>query len=222
MKTHAFMAAAAAAAAAVALTGSPAQAAVQYGFDTDAQGWTVEQGGRLTYVASGGNPGGYLEFADISSDDMLAVLALPGVDWSAYRGGTLSFDARNLSGNTNFYASFGQLTFSGQGVSTETVDVIPLGEPAAGPAWHHYTIPLTDALFGPNLATALGQVTRVTLRTEFATSDPALFDTVHGGPGFDERVGIDNIQLAAVPEPASWALMLGGGLLALALRRSGR
>ncbi|MBW8843465.1 MAG: PEP-CTERM sorting domain-containing protein [Burkholderiales bacterium] len=186
-------------------------AASAAGFATDAEGWTIPAGsGIQTWVATGGNTGGWLQVEDIdgNTDIILTAPASWLGNWSAYLGGTLSFDAKNVNGIAPDWPGFGQISISGPGGNVQ-LDAVAAGLPPADGQWHHYEIALTPAAgWGSQaaLAGALANVTSLTLNGEF-----------HAGPG--EVLGLDNIQVSAVPEPASAALLLGGlGLLA-GLRR---
>ena len=88
------------------------------------------------------------------------------------------------------------------------------GQPPSDGLWHTYTIHLDAATFGngSTLATVLGAVSVVHLTGEFHDSSDNGF----------EVLAIDNIRVSAVPEPASWALLLAGGLLLPALRNRRR
>lgn len=211
MRAHLRPAAVAAAVAATVLAG-PAQAAVNFGFDTGAQGWTVVEGGAMSWVASGGNGGGYLQFTDLNSEDMRGEITLGGADWSPYLGGTLSFDARNISGHTDFWSPFGEVRITPTSGSPVTIDIAAPGQPHQDGLWRTYTVVLSPASF----AAVLGSVQSLSIKTEFAVSDP-------GQPASFETMGLDNVRLtAAVPEPSAWLLMLGGGLLLGAARRRAR
>ncbi len=176
-----------------------ARAELNYGFDSGAQGFSASNG-TLSWVAGAG--GGWLSVRDRdSSNDML--LNFPDLgDWSSYRGGTLSFDARNASdpGATDpDWSHFGETTFAGAGLSV-TQDLVAAGQPAADGQWHHFTVQLTDAHFGANLPLVLAALSSATLNVEF-----------HQTFGTDyETVELDNIRVAAVPEPASAVLWLAG------------
>lgn len=183
--------------------------ALEFGFDTDAQGWTVSGGAVLTHQAAGGNPGGYLQLIDTDIDEfwLQAPTAMLG-DWSSYLGGILFFDARNTNGQTPDWPLFGSLRL----VSGSTVLEMSLG-PNAGPpedgAWMRYTISLSDSIWGPNLAPVLTHLDALSLQGEYHE-------------GVSEILGIDNITIyPEVPEPAAW-WMLALGLPVLARRRAHR
>lgn len=179
--------------------GFAASAALAAGFNTDAEGWTTSNGGDQVWMASGGNGGGWLQVTDTSGDDFLlnAPAAWLG-NWSAYAGGTLSFDAKNINGDSPDWAPFGEVIITGTG-GTLVFDMAAVNTPPADGQWHRYSFVLPSSA-------VLSNVTSLTLKGEFHN-------------GITEVVGIDNIQITAVPEPTEAVLLLGGlGLLA-ALRR---
>jgi hypothetical protein len=183
--------------------------ALEFGFDTDAQGWTASSGASLTHQASGGNPGGFLELLDTTDDDflLLAPTAVLG-DWSAYLGGSLSFDARNINGDTPDWPHFGSLRLS-SGSNVLEMDLVAAGEPPMDGAWHRYSISLSEAIWGPNLALVLADLDGLSLKGEFHD-------------GVSEILGIDNLSInAVVPEPAAW-WMLALGLPVLGRRHAHR
>ncbi|KQV50276.1 hypothetical protein ASC95_12880 [Pelomonas sp. Root1217] len=175
------------------------------GFATDAEGWTTPVGGTQAWQATGGNGGGWVQVEDLDGNTDILLTAPSGWlgNWSAYLGGTLSFDARTVNNASVDWSGFGEVRISGPGGSL----VLDLAPAAPDGQWRHYSAALTPAAgWGPSLASVLANVTSLTINGEF-----------HAGPG--EVVGFDNIQVTAVPEPASAALLLGGlGLLA-GLRR---
>lgn len=193
---------------AAATLAASAQAHVLFDFNTDAQGWTASNGGQLTHVASGGNGGGFLSILDVSSDDFLAVApaAVLGAR-SSWLGGVLSFDARNLNNDTPDWGDFGRITLTG-GAGSLTLDLITGNQPPADGQWHRYSVALTEAVWGAALPGVLADLTGLSIKGEFHN-------------GVSELVGLDNIAITAVPEPAQWALLLAGGLLLPVLRRRG-
>lgn len=193
----------------------PAQAqTITSGFDTGLDGWTGA-GGAVTWVSSGGNPGGYLRQADNLNTWMtvFAPSAFLG-NLSAYLGGSLSFDARNLGSapDLNQAPLFGTVTITGTGGSASRT-LGGLGQPPAGNLWNGYSAALTAGLWTGNLTAALNNVTEISVVLEFNN------DIV-------EVAGFDNFKLqgvSTVPEPSSFALVgFGAALVGVGLRRKAR
>jgi len=188
-------------------------AATAAGFDAGDEGWTTPVaplGGTQTWVASGGNGGGWLQVTDLNggSDILISAPSAWLGNWSAFLGGTLSFDAKNANRISNDWPGFGEIVISGP-AGTVQLDIVAANQPPTDDQWHHYSVALAPADGWSNpgsLASVLANVASLTINGEF-----------HAGPG--EVVGFDNIQVTAVPEPASAALLLAGVGLLAGLRR---
>jgi hypothetical protein len=200
-------------AAAITALASPANSqTITSGFDSGLEGWT-SNGGAVSWVSSGGSPGGYLQQSDNASSWMTvsAPSAFHG-NLSAFLGGTLSFDARNFGGAPDLTSAplFGTVTITGSGGSA-TRTLGGLGQPPVDQLWHAYSATLSSALWSGNLVGALSNVTSISVVLEFNN------DIV-------ETAGFDNFTLQAVattvPEPSSFAMVgLGVALVAVRFRR---
>lgn len=186
----------------LALGAAAADANISSSFGSRLEGWTGA-GGTVSYVASGGNGGGYLSQTDTLNTWMSvsAPAAFLG-NLSAYLGGVLSFDVKNISNHASDLQSgpwFGAVTITGAaGSASRNVAGTGPGLPLADGLWHTYSAMLSPALWSGNLAAALANTTAITLTLEF---NSAIIETA----------GLDNFQISPVPEPAS-ALLLALGL----------
>lgn len=184
--------------------GANAKADQTYDFASGLQGWVVVNGGDYSYVTTGGNPAGHVQITDTTSDDFQLQAPDSALgNWSSYVGGTLSFDAKNINGETSDWPNFGTITFTGGGstLSQQVAITSPGFLPADG-QWHTFSIALSPALWGNTLPIVFSNLTswRINAESHF---------------GISETVGVDNIRVtaappSAVPEPSTGLLTLAG------------
>jgi hypothetical protein len=180
-------------------------------FDAGLEGWTAD-GGTLTYVATGGNPGGFLQLADATSTDMFVIAPkneFYSGDLTGYVNGFVQFDARtvSLSGPATAYPAFGRITFASGG-KTASFDLAPLGEPTD--EWTTYKAALTSPPWGTDFDAWLEILSNVTSLTVNLESHSPIVETV----------GFDNFRLSGLPEPGTLTLALIVAAGAALARRS--
>ena len=183
---------------------------VESRFDSGHEGWVAGngvavQGGQAT----GGNPGGYFFAADRGQGTVWVYQAPASFlgDLTAALDGTLSFDLRVSRTDFPMANDWGDVKFGGSGI-----ELVTGACPGPGLSWTHYTVTLSPGawhignMLGPvataaDFATVFANVEFLRIRGEFS----ALLD--HGG--------LDNVVLAAIPEPhAAWLMVAGGIVLA--------
>jgi hypothetical protein len=124
---------------------------------------------------------------------------------SSYLGGSLSFDARNVSNHASDLQSgpwFGRVTITGSaGTASRDVAGSGAGLPLRDGLWHTYSATLDPASWSGNLAAVLAGTTAIKLSLEFNNA-------------IVETAGLDNFRISAVPEPSTM-LLLGAGVLVL-------
>lgn len=176
-------------------------------FDTDLDGWVSSAGGTASYMATGGNPGGFLRQSDADLSDM--VISAPAVflgDKSSFLGGTFSFDAIDLDGVVGDYSPFGLVILRSNNF-TISADIVADNNPTA--AWTTYSVTLNAASFGVSEAEF----------AEVLTNLVGLDIGTESRIGVLETVGVDNIRLVSVPGASSLAAMAVPFVLAARRRR---
>lgn len=187
---------------------------VQSTFDSDLEGWTAA-GGNLSFINTGGNPGGFLALED-STDTFMTVFAPADYhgNLSGFLGGTLSFDASNLNGAPADLVSsplFGTVTISGSdGTASRLLG--GTGQPPEDGQWVTYSADLEPSLWSGDLTLALGNVSEISVVLESNEIVPAEFN------GFDNFSieGRGNGNGEKVPEPATTLGLLALGFLGAA------
>lgn len=186
-------------------------------FDTNDEGWKLSGDSTTSipsFIAAGGNPGGYIHGTDVTIGGVwywLAPAKFLGNNSTSY-GQTLSFDLRMRGSGPLFDAA--DLVLAGGGVTL----VYDFATFPGTPAWTHYSVNLAEtagwrvSTLGGALATkaqvqtVLGATTELRIRGEFITGS--------------DNGDLDNVILTAVPEPESYAMLLAGlGILGAVAKR---
>jgi len=169
-------------------------------------GWTVGPDGNLTWIATGGNPGGYLRVDDWATGGHNWIYA-PGKflgDWRHLVGERLSVDAKAVFGDPDSPSNM-HVEISGPGGNA----VHEMGQPMTY-QWTTYVAALDpeqwDVVSG-TWETILPNVSALRIEAEYHTGDDAC--------------AFDNIRLT--PEPSTPVLLSMGafGLVVYAWRRGG-
>ena len=187
-------------------------------FELGAEGWTAagDIEGPLTWLASGGNPGGHVQIDDLTTGGVtyfVAPVKFLG-NQSAAAGTLLRFDLKQVyPGGANQFNDE-DVILRGNGL---TLVYDTATNPTNG-AWTSYAVPLSAAGWKLNalngaaatdgqFASVLSNLTALNIRAEYQS-----------GPDVGH---LDNVAL--VPEPGSVALLLAGlGVVGVVARRGRR
>jgi hypothetical protein len=178
-------------------------------FDSGGEGWTgidpSTSDWNGSWVSSGGNPGGYYQGYEPNALGGVGYWISPDTwdgDWSAYIGGTLSYDINILQAGGSYFASQDVRIYSGSDF------VYWSGLPNNLPTnqWNTIEVPLIASTFtGSDFNAIMNNVTALWIRGELITGS--------------EREGLDNVRVDPVPLPTA-ILLLGSGLIGcVGLRR---
>ena len=187
-------------------------------FELGAEGWTAagDIEGPLTWLSSGGNPGGHVQIDDLTTGGVtyfVAPVKFLG-NQSAAAGTLLRFDLKQVyPGGANQFNDE-DVILRGNGL---TLVYDTATNPTNG-AWTSYAVPLSAAGWKLNalngaaasdgqFASVLSNLTALNIRAEYQS-----------GPDVGH---LDNVAL--VPEPGSVALLLAGlGVVGVVARRGRR
>lgn len=158
----------------------------------------------LSFIATGGSPGGYISVKDPNNDSLFfqAPAAFLG-NLSAYQGGSLGFDT--------FYTPHDNPWLGDPDVILSNGSTTLLYQKGTNPGgtWTHIGVTLAPgtgwtvgglggrAATDSDFASVLGGVTILRIRGDYAL-EPV------------ETTGLDNVTLSPVPEPEIWATLVVG------------
>ena len=208
----------------LALAASGAQAAnVTFTFDSGASGFqnngSIETIDTLSWVSSGGNPGGYIDDVGVcfcGGGTVPLAISSPDLHLSAADyGDTLQFDIAVWYTAPDLNSIYQQPTLLDEYVSFG-------GNPLGGgleqplslsvsngtqPAWTHFSL----ILQAPGWATTSGAQSAAQMQT-FLAADPSLgiqaLGNMSGPAHWTFGLALDNVSLtSATPEPSTWLLM---------------
>ncbi|QOI99887.1 MAG: hypothetical protein HRU70_05075 [Phycisphaeraceae bacterium] len=183
-----------------AATPAIAQPALVSDFTFDREGWIVEtrsnptgpftiiQGYVPTHVATGGDPGGYIEQLD--PDSNWSFFASPN-DWagdrSSFYGRTFEYSVRTDTLNYPDGRLVVLIGAGGQRISHAT-DLPPLN------AWSRRAIPLAEGSWRVGSSATGAVASQAQITAILASLQRVLIGMEFGGDALEERVGIDRVR----------------------------
>ena len=173
----------------------PLQAAFVSQFESSTEGWTFfNDGTNLQYVASGGNPGGYLQVTD-AGDGRIWWFQAPTAwngNWSSLVGGALKFDIKIVSQSGSALSDDEVRIYSGSDYAAWNASNANL----SSGVWTHMSTMLLASNFtmvgSKTFEQVMSNVTQFLIRGEYIS-------------GADTE-GLDNVMVG-IPEPAGMILL---------------
>ena len=197
-----------------------AAGAQSWTFDGGNEGWKVRDLSNyadtgttysVDWSATGGSTGGYISRVDPSGGYYFfdAPIA-PATDYSAYIGGVLDF---SLRGDFNDWTTDSYVVL--RGVSGGNVTTL-LGFVPVLPEtneWLSYSLSLKATAF--ELAANPGTVPTPEVFRDVMSNLSMVLLPAEFGNGVKETTALDSVRITAIPEPATYAALLGGAILAM-------
>ena len=186
-------------------------------FDYNLQGWSSNTPSEISWQSTGGNPGGYIRFADSSSAESLIYAPASYLgNWSSINGlGTISFDHKIFNIGSNPTSIPYQIGISGLGGEA----IWEHNNPGSSTDWQTLSASITEAdwtVLSGSWNSLLHDVVQLSIKIE------VISNAGPGSPSVFEITGIDNVQLTnPVPIPGTvWLLGSGiAGLVSSRIRR---
>ena len=178
-------------------------------------GWSFAADGTdLVRVATGGNPGGFLQVSDLGAGGVILWEAPAKFlsDKSAAYGGTLNYDLQQSTAERPSSGDIPEVFLEGNGI-TLAFDLPNSSNPAVTPDWSSYSFILVASTGWMDYDTSL------------AATDAQMQSVLSNLSGIEIRAeysaahdidGIDNVSLTGTPEPATSVLLLSSGLFVFA------
>lgn len=210
-----------------ALVGSIAVAAAaqSWTFDGGAEGWRARDltsytetgvASPVVWNSNGAGLGGYISKFDPSEQTYFFEAPITaGSDFSAFVGGDLTFSLRS---DFNDWGNDNVVVFRGVtgGISTTIVTTVPVPNPTN--TWLSYTVDLEAENF--HLGSRGGSSPSTVQFAEIMGSLSTFLLPGEFGNGVKETTGLDSVRFTAIPEPSTYAVLVGGAALVLvAVRR---
>lgn len=201
------------------LLATTASAQMSWSFDSGSAGWSQVEVDASTLTVTGSSALAYIPgyvMATASTESTLSFFSAPttAADFSAYLNGSLTFSLAS----TNATAG-NVVVLSGNNTTVYASAKAPL----AGFVWTDCKVDLTASNFYTTLDVGTGalsgSVDAITFADILASLDALLIpvdfgQTQVGSPS--AVTALDNVSFAAIPEPSTYAMVLGAATLAVA------